>query len=286
MGAGPAGFYTADALLKGDPQAEVDLIDRLPTPWGLVRLGVADHENIKAVSRAFREDRCAAGLPFLRERRGRPTRVTRAELMRLPRRRLHHRRPDRPAARIPGEDLTGRPPPRSSSPGTTAIPTTWTHVFDLAPSEWSSSANGNVAVDVARMLCSRRRSLHHRHDGRGDRRDAPEPAIAEIVLLRAARPRAGRVHHAGAEGARRAGRRRRDRRPRRTRARPASERRSSRPRARGGTLELLEEYAARRRRAGRAAIVLRFLVSPVEILGDDRVEASTSMQRATRTAGA
>jgi hypothetical protein len=55
VGSGPAGFYAADALLKSDdPQVEVDVIDRLPTPWGLVRLGVApDHENIKAVSRAF-----------------------------------------------------------------------------------------------------------------------------------------------------------------------------------------------------------------------------------------
>src|ERR1044071_2850665 len=55
IGSGPAGFYAADALLKSDdPPVEVDMLDRLPTPWGLVRLGVApDHENIKAVSRAF-----------------------------------------------------------------------------------------------------------------------------------------------------------------------------------------------------------------------------------------
>src|SRR6202142_3912331 len=55
VGSGPAGFYAADALLKSEePTVEVDMIDRLPTPWGLVRLGVApDHENIKAVSRAF-----------------------------------------------------------------------------------------------------------------------------------------------------------------------------------------------------------------------------------------
>src|SRR6059036_3343844 len=52
VGSGPAGFYAADALLKAE--AEVDMVERLPTPWGLVRLGVApDHENIKAVSRAF-----------------------------------------------------------------------------------------------------------------------------------------------------------------------------------------------------------------------------------------
>ena len=48
VGSGPAGFYAAAALLASDdPPAEVDLFDRLPTPWGLVRLGVApDHPKI------------------------------------------------------------------------------------------------------------------------------------------------------------------------------------------------------------------------------------------------
>ena len=66
VGSGPAGFYTADALLKSDdPQVAVDLIDRLPTPWGLVRLGVApDHENIKAVSRAFEKTAARPGFRF------------------------------------------------------------------------------------------------------------------------------------------------------------------------------------------------------------------------------
>src|SRR5689334_23193305 len=52
VGAGPSGFYAADQLLaKG---FEVDLLDALPTPWGLVRAGVApDHPNIKAVSRVY-----------------------------------------------------------------------------------------------------------------------------------------------------------------------------------------------------------------------------------------
>src|SRR5213080_3395457 len=55
VGSGPAGFYAAGHLLASEePPVEVDLIERLPTPWGLVRLGVApDHPNIKAVSKAF-----------------------------------------------------------------------------------------------------------------------------------------------------------------------------------------------------------------------------------------
>jgi ferredoxin--NADP+ reductase len=55
IGSGPAGYYTAEACQKqfGD-QVRVDIIDRLPTPYGLIRAGVApDHQSIKAVSRRY-----------------------------------------------------------------------------------------------------------------------------------------------------------------------------------------------------------------------------------------
>src|SRR5919201_4967998 len=81
VGSGPAGFYAADALLKAE--AEVDMIERLPTPWGLVRLGVApDHENIKAVSRAFEKIAQRPGFRFFGNiELGRD--VTHADLVRL-----------------------------------------------------------------------------------------------------------------------------------------------------------------------------------------------------------
>ncbi|HUO71343.1 MAG TPA: FAD-dependent oxidoreductase [Solirubrobacteraceae bacterium] len=55
IGAGPSGFYAAGQLLAvGDPQFAVDIFDRLPTPYGLVRSGVApDHPKIKSVTRAY-----------------------------------------------------------------------------------------------------------------------------------------------------------------------------------------------------------------------------------------
>ncbi len=67
VGSGPAGFYAVGALLASDePRFEVDLFERLPTPWGLVRLGVApDHPNIKAVSRAFEKIAATEGFRFL-----------------------------------------------------------------------------------------------------------------------------------------------------------------------------------------------------------------------------
>ncbi|VVT19600.1 NADPH-ferredoxin reductase FprA [Sphingomonas sp. EC-HK361] len=55
IGSGPAGYYTAEACQKafGD-QARIDIIDRLPVPYGLIRSGVApDHQSIKAVSRRY-----------------------------------------------------------------------------------------------------------------------------------------------------------------------------------------------------------------------------------------
>ncbi|MBB5213178.1 molybdopterin-dependent oxidoreductase [Microbulbifer hydrolyticus] len=54
VGAGPSGFYTAEAILKSMPTATVDIFEKLPTPFGLVRYGVApDHPRIKSVSASF-----------------------------------------------------------------------------------------------------------------------------------------------------------------------------------------------------------------------------------------
>ena len=54
IGAGPAGYYTAEALTKGRDDVCVDIIDRLPTPYGLIRAGVApDHQSIKNVIRRY-----------------------------------------------------------------------------------------------------------------------------------------------------------------------------------------------------------------------------------------
>ncbi|KAI3701447.1 hypothetical protein L6452_26531 [Arctium lappa] len=64
VGSGPAGFYTAEKMLKAHKGAEVDIIDRLPTPFGLVRSGVApDHPETKIVtnqfSRVAHNERCS-----------------------------------------------------------------------------------------------------------------------------------------------------------------------------------------------------------------------------------
>src|SRR3954447_10593356 len=72
VGSGPAGFYAAGHLLdtgsrdSGPEDVQVDMLERLPTPWGLVRLGVApDHPKIKSVSRAFEKIAAQPGFRFI-----------------------------------------------------------------------------------------------------------------------------------------------------------------------------------------------------------------------------
>ena len=67
VGSGPSGFYTAEALNKAyGAQARVDIIDRYPVPYGLVRFGVApDHQSLKAVSKRYDQTADSAGVDFI-----------------------------------------------------------------------------------------------------------------------------------------------------------------------------------------------------------------------------
>jgi NADPH-dependent glutamate synthase beta subunit-like oxidoreductase len=67
VGSGPAGFYTAEALEKayGD-KARVDIVDRYPVPYGLIRFGVApDHQSLKAVSKRYDKVAESPGVDFI-----------------------------------------------------------------------------------------------------------------------------------------------------------------------------------------------------------------------------
>ena len=65
VGSGPSGLYTADALARLWPDVEIDVFDRLPTPYGLVRGGIApDHQSTKAVARAFERTLSRNGTRF------------------------------------------------------------------------------------------------------------------------------------------------------------------------------------------------------------------------------
>lgn len=122
IGAGPSGFYAAEALQKAHPGIAIDLYDRLPTPFGLVRGGVApDHPKIKSVTKVFERIASQPGFRFLGHVEV-GSDVTVAEL------REHYdaviatfgARTDRPLG-IPGNTSPARTPRPSSWAGTTAI---------------------------------------------------------------------------------------------------------------------------------------------------------------------
>ena len=154
VGSGPAGFYAADALLRSeDPKVEVDMIDRLPTPWGLVRLGVApDHENIKAVSRAFEKTAARPGFRFFGNVEVGSS-VSHAELVELYDAVVYTvgAQTDRRLG-IPGEDLPGSWPATAFVAWYNGHPDFQELDFDLDTERVVVIGNGNVALDLARML--------------------------------------------------------------------------------------------------------------------------------------
>ena len=184
VGSGPAGFYAAGALLGAELETEVDMIERLPTPWGLVRLGVApDHPKIKSVSRAFEKIAAQDGFRFLGNVEvGRD--VQHDELLELYDAVVYAvgAQTDR-RMNIPGEDLPGSWPATEFVAWYNGHPDFQHLEFDLSGKRAVVIGNGNVAVDVARMLALTQEEL-----GPTDTTDPAIDAIAnsgieEIVMV-------------------------------------------------------------------------------------------------------
>jgi ferredoxin--NADP+ reductase len=155
VGSGPAGFYAAGHLLK-DPRGriEVDMLERLPTPWGLVRSGVApDHPKIKSVTRVYEKTAANPRFRYF----GNITfgvHVSREDLL------AHYHAivyatgspSDRPLG-IPGEELPGSHAATEFVGWYNGHPDHTDLEFDLLSAERAVViGNGNVALDVARML--------------------------------------------------------------------------------------------------------------------------------------
>jgi ferredoxin--NADP+ reductase len=153
VGSGPAGFYAAGALLDADAQIEVDMIERLPTPWGLVRLGVApDHPKLKSVSRAFERIAEKPGFRFFGNVEvGRD--LWHADLLRLYDAVLYAfgAQTDKKLG-IPGENLPGSWSATEFVAWYNGHPDYQELQFDLNVERAVVIGNGNVALDVARML--------------------------------------------------------------------------------------------------------------------------------------
>ena len=153
IGAGPSGFYTVDALLKGDKDVRVDIIERLPTPFGLIRGGVApDHQTTKKVARVYEKTALRDGVGYYGNVEvGRD--VTMAELQEMydaivlavgaPR--------DRKLG-IPGEDKAGVFGSADFVGWYNGHPDFTDLQPDLNTGTVVVIGQGNVAVDVARVL--------------------------------------------------------------------------------------------------------------------------------------
>src|SRR6266511_1093248 len=153
VGSGPAGFYAAGALLDAEVPVEVDMIERLPTPWGLVRLGVApDHPKLKSVSRAFERIADKPGFRFLGNvELGRD--LQHGDLAQLYDAVVYAvgSQTDRRLG-IPGEDLPGSWSATEFVAWYNGHPDFQDLSFDLDVERAVVIGNGNVALDVARML--------------------------------------------------------------------------------------------------------------------------------------
>jgi ferredoxin--NADP+ reductase len=153
VGSGPAGFYAAGALLDAEVPVEVDMIERLPTPWGLVRLGVApDHPKLKTVSRAFERIALKPGFRFFGNVEvGRD--LTHRDLTRLYDAVIYAfgAQSDRRLG-VPGEDLPGSWSATEFVAWYNGHPDFQELEFDLNVERAVVIGNGNVALDVARML--------------------------------------------------------------------------------------------------------------------------------------
>jgi ferredoxin--NADP+ reductase len=262
IGAGPAGFYAADQLLKAG--FEVDVYDALPTPFGLVRSGVApDHPKIKSVTRIYTKTAAHPGFRFFGGVRLGDD-VTRSELL------------DRYHAvvyaigtatdnrlGIPGEDRPGSHAATEFVAWYNGHPDYCDRTFDLDVERAVVIGNGNVAIDVARMLVLDPSELAGTDTADHALEAFGSAAVTEVVLLGRRGPAEASftnpelrelgelaradvvVDAAQLEGV----------------AEPEDT-------IKKRNVEILRDYAAREPAGKSHRLELRFLRSPVEVLGE------------------
>ena len=271
VGSGPAGFYAAEALLASeDPLVHVDVFERLPTPWGLVRSGVApDHPKLKNVSKRYAGTAAHERFRFF----GNVTvgeHVTREELLERYDAVVYAfgAQTDR-ALGIPGEDLPGSASATAFVGWYNGHPDFRDEHFDLSAERAVVIGNGNVAVDVARMLSLAPSELE-RTDIADHALDAlRESQVREVLLVGRRGPVEAAFTHPELRELGELGEADLIVEPEEVArcelpedARPAVKR----------NVQWLIEHSDRDRRGHERRIVLRFLRSPVELRGNGRVE--------------
>lgn len=273
IGSGPAGFYAAEHLhRRKDLVVEIDMFDRLPTPFGLVRAGVApDHPKIKSVTKVFDKIATRPGFRFFGYvDLGQDISV--ADL-----RQFYHQivyttgaQTDRPLG-IPGQDLLGSHPATEFVAWYNGHPDFRNCQFDLSQERVAVVGIGNVAVDVARILCRTPEELAQTDIADYALEALRHSQVKEVVMLGRRGPAqaaftAPEVKELGemsdADVLVPPVEAQLDELSQATLA--MADRDVLR------TVELIQEYAHRQPTGKPRRLTLRFLVSPVELMGDEQ----------------
>jgi ferredoxin--NADP+ reductase len=277
VGAGPAGAFAAASLHRGGGDVEIDFFERLPTPWGLLRGGVApDHQEIKRLEETFERGTLRRGCRFLGNLEV-GVDVSHEELMR------HYTaviyatgaQTDKSLG-IPGEDLPGSWPATEFVAWYNGHPDYRDLEFDLSAKRAVVIGNGNVAADVTRILALSPTELERTDIADHALEALRNSRIEEVVVLGRRGPAQAAFTSAelrelgrldGVD----------------TRVNPGDVELDPVSRdwlQQEGTftarknVELLREFAARQKRPDAVRrMELRFLTSPVEISGKGKVEA-------------
>jgi ferredoxin/flavodoxin---NADP+ reductase len=186
VGAGPAGLYAAGHLLEGREHAvEIDLIDRLPTPWGLVRTGVApDHQGKKRIAdRLFDFHLRDARVQFIGNVTvGKDVQV--AELGQWYDAVIYAQGADNHnTIGIPGEDLDGVWGAREFVQFYNAHPDQSHLRFGLSHPRAVIVGNGNVALDIARILTADVTSLEKTDISEHALKALRASQVREVVIM-------------------------------------------------------------------------------------------------------
>jgi len=274
VGAGPSGFFLAEKLLGQDAiPVTADLYERLPTPYGLVRYGVApDHEKIKNVTRSFDKMATRPGFRFFGN-------VEIGKEVTLDDLRDHYHlicfttgAPSDRRMGIPGEDLLGSHPATEFVAWYNGHPDYRDFQFDLSAERVAVVGVGNVAVDVARILAKSPDELAGT--------DIADHALAELR-----RSKVKEIYLLGRRGAAQAAFTNPEVKelgelagadvtavPSEVALDPFSEAELAQEddAATRKKIAILQDYARRERTGKEKLLTIRFLVSPLELLGDDR----------------
>ena len=277
IGAGPTGFYAADHLFRHKETAiDVDMYDRLPTPFGLVRGGVApDHQKIKSVTKAY--DRTAANPRFrfygyvefgtdialddLRDHYHQVIFTTGAQTDR--------------SLGIPGEDLEGSHAATEFVAWYNGHPDYRDCKFDLSQERAAVVGVGNVAVDVARILCRTPEELAETDIADYAEKELRGSEIKEVYMLGRRGPaqaaftnpeikELGEMPGADIVVL-----------PEEAELDALSKQSVEEDKSTVRKVEILQEYAARKESGKSRSLILRFLVSPVELIGNDAGEIAS-----------